>query len=80
MASFKYPKVLFNGPRPDIVVKNGNKLTTTELSCCYETIFSKTRNQKIKHSKLQDLWLDKSCKVTKLYVGVASLEFRNSRV
>ena len=30
LAGFKNPEILFNGPRPDIVVKNGNKLTVTE--------------------------------------------------
>ena len=27
MADFKNPRILFNGSQPDIVVKNGNKLT-----------------------------------------------------
>ena len=77
---------MFNGPRPNIVVKNGNKLTVIELSYRYVTDFVKTRNYKIKrHSKLQDLCVDKKFRVTKLYVQVSSLgvfpkniqEFRN---
>ena len=37
LAGFKNLEVLFNAPRPDIVVKNGNNITVIELSCCYET-------------------------------------------
>ena len=67
-------------------MKNGNKLTVIELSCCYETNFVKTCNYKIlRYSKLQDLCVDKNFRVTKLYVEVSSLgvlpkniqEFRN---
>ena len=36
-SGFKNPETFFNLPRPDIVVKNGNKLTVVELPCCYET-------------------------------------------
>ena len=32
LAGFKNPEILFNGPRPDIVVKNDDKLTVTALS------------------------------------------------
>ena len=72
--------------RPDIVVKNGNKRTVIELSCCYETNFMKTRNYKIeRYSKLWNLYVDKNFIVTKLYIEVSSLgvsprniqEFRN---
>ena len=49
MAGFKNAEVLFNGPRPNIVVKNGNKLTGLELSCFYETNFVRTGNYKIEH-------------------------------
>ena len=57
-----------------MVVKNGNKLTVIELSYRYETNFVKTRNHKIKrHSKLQDLCVDKNFRVTKLYAEVFSL-------
>ena len=75
LADFKNPEFLFNGSRPDIVVKNGNKLTVIELSCSYETNFVKTRNYKIEHSKLQDLCTNKNFRVTKLYVEVSFLEF-----
>ena len=86
MAGFKNPEILFHGPQPDIVVKNGNKLTVIELSCCCETNFVKTRNYEIeRYSKLQDLHVDNNFRVTKLYVEVYSLgglpkyiqEFRN---
>ena len=70
---FKNPEILFNGDRPDTVVKNGNKLTVIELSCCYETNFVKNCNYKIeRYSKLQDLCVDKNLRVTKLYVEVSS--------
>ena len=55
LASFKKPEILFNGSRLDIVLKNGNKLTVIELSCCYETNFVKTRNCKEeRYGNLQD--------------------------
>ena len=74
MAGFKNAEVLFNGPRPNIVVKNGNKLTGLELSCFYETNFVRTGNYKIEHyCKLQDLCPDRNFRVTKLYVEVFSL-------
>ena len=85
MDSNKKSGILFNSPRPDIVVKNGNKVTVIELSCCYETNFVKTRNYKMKsYSELQDLYIDVNFRVTELYV-VSSLgvlpkniqEFRN---
>ena len=70
----KNPEILFNGPRSDIVVKNGNKLTVIELSCCYQTDFLKTLSYKIeRYSKLQDLYVDNNFRVTKLYVEVSSL-------
>ena len=31
LAGFKNPEILFNGPRPDIVVKSGNKLTVMDF-------------------------------------------------
>ena len=31
LAGLKNPEILFNGPRPDIVVKSGNKLTVMEF-------------------------------------------------
>ena len=86
MSGCKNPEILFNGPRSDIVVKNGNKLTVIELSCCYETNFLKTRDYKIgRYNKLPDLCVDKNFRVTKLYVEISSLgvlpkytqEFRN---
>ena len=59
LAGFINAEKFFNGPRPDIVVKNGNKLTVIQLSCCCETNFVKTRNYKIeRYSKLQDLCVD----------------------
>ena len=65
---------MFNGPRPDIVVKNGNKLAVIELSCCYETNFVKTLIYKIeRYNELQDLGVDKNFRVTKLYVEVSCL-------
>ena len=76
LAAFKNSEILFHGPRPDIVVKKGNKLTVIELSCCYETNFVKTCNYKVKrYSKLQDLCVDKNIRVTELYVEVFSLGF-----
>ena len=87
LAGFKNPEILFNGPRPDILVKYGNKRTVIELSRCYETNFVKTRNYKVEcYRKLQDLCVDKKFRVTILYVKVSSLgvllkniqEFRNS--
>ena len=44
LGGFKNPEILFNGPWPDIMMKNDNKLTVIELSCCYETNFVKARN------------------------------------
>ena len=85
LAGFKNPEILFNGPQPAVVVKNGNK-HCYRTTCCYETNFMKTRNHKIERfSKLQDLCVDKNFRVTKLYVEVSSLgvlpkdiqEFRN---
>ena len=77
---FKNLEILFNGPRPDIVVKNGNKLTVIELSCCYETNFVTTRNYKIEHyNKLQDLGVDKNFRVTKLHVEISSGSFAEKR-
>ena len=74
LAGFKNPEILFNGPRSEIVVKNVNKLTVIELSCCHKTNFVKTRNYKRKrYSKFQDLCVDKNFRVTKLYVQVSSL-------
>ena len=74
LTGFKNPEILFNGPRPDIVVKIGNKLTVIELSCCYETNFVKARDYNIEsYSKLQDLCIHKNFRVTKLYVEVSSL-------
>ena len=76
LAGFKNPEILFNGPRPDIVVKNGNKLTVIELSHCYKTNFVKTRNYKIiLNYKICDKNRIKTSKVTKLYVEVSSLGF-----
>ena len=67
LAGFKNPGILFKGPRPDIVVKNSNKLTVIELSCCYEMNIVKTCNYKIeRYSNLQDLCVDKNFRVTKL--------------
>ena len=67
LAGFKNPEILCNGPRSEIVVKNDNKLTVIELSCCHETNFVKTRNYKIKRcSKFQDLCVDKNFRVVKL--------------
>ena len=31
LAGLKNPEILFNGPRPDIVVKSGNKITVMEF-------------------------------------------------
>ena len=68
------------------MVKNGNKLTVIELSCCYKTNFENTRNSKIEcYSKLQYLCVDKNFRVNKLYAEISSLgvlpknikEFRN---
>ena len=76
LVSFKNLEILFNGPRLDIAVKNGNKLMVIEISCCYETNFVKTRNYEIeRYSKLQDLCVDKNFRVTKLYVEVSFLGF-----
>ena len=67
---------MFNGTLPNLVVKNGNKLTVIELSCCCELNFVKTRNYKVElHSKLQDLYVNKTFRVTKFYVEVSSLGF-----
>ena len=53
LVGFKNPDILFDGPRHDVLVKNGNKNTVIELPCCYETNFVKTRNHKIdSYSKL----------------------------
>ena len=71
LTDFKNPEILFNGPRPDIVVKIGNKLTVIELSRCYETNFVKARDYNIEsYSKL---CIHKNFRVTKLYVEVSSL-------
>ena len=76
ITGFKNPEVLFNGPRPDIVLKIGNELYAIELSCCYETNFVKTRNYKVeRYDQLQNLCVDKNVKVTKLFVEVSSLGF-----
>ena len=59
--------------RPDIAVKNGNDLTTIELTCCFETSLEKSNKfKKEKYDKL-DKKLKSRLNLNKLYIEVTSL-------
>ena len=73
---FKNPAELFNSSRPDIAMKIGNELYVIELTSCYETNFTKSRDYKIKrYSKLTDNLNDKNLNLRKMFIEVSSLGF-----
>lgn len=57
---FRSPAEFFDGPRPDILLKIGNELNAIELSCCYESNFTKAYEYKVRrYQNLKNTLLNK---------------------
>ena len=76
LEGFQSPSEFFNGPRPDIIVQEGNELHVIELSCCYESNFVNTREYKVKrYHDLKKFRVNKNFTINTMFVEVSTLGF-----
>ena len=73
LENFVNPAELFRSLRPDIALLKKDHLIAIELTCCFETNFSKSRNYKTDRYKNLQLDCRKPVKLTKVFVEISSL-------